>query len=384
MGWGDFAGNILVPFPGAYSAGTGLIAAGTSNGGVGKIEPLRVQPGGVGTVTAAPGKPKIQVTDQIGGAGGATFQVFHPTTNQPLSGVMPYKSQSDIDKWLSENGWNQPAQGPNQFPTVPTLGASAPPMDPSLGVQALLKQVQDAVDKSNEAVTAANAPIGDAAQTLINPLLPGLKSDINEAVSQQVAANQSDMMKRGATGSSTEMLGSADIRAAGIKALDQGIQQLLFQALPIAMQDKQNKVAAIQGQVATLMEKAKTATSLRSLISDEQFKSLSLDQQANIANADNATKMEIQKIDQDFQTRMTILQQNFQAAQNEADRQVYQQQMNQLKDARDNAQRNSVFKGILTTLGAIGGGMATKTPAGVSAGAAAGSGAADLLGFAMK
>lgn len=237
-------------------------------------------------------------------------------------------------------------------------------IDPLLSPSALLGRM-DAASK------AAGASTTDIARGFVAPQIPLLESSVADSVSQARANAQSDFLRRGLTGSSTELytLGR-DIPAAGMKALSDAEVNLLTQAIPLAQNEKQlNFQAASKG--------AEFGVSLRKLIGDEEYNKLSLDQKDRITQADIALKVQLDAIDKNFQAHLEDARQAFQWASDESDRKVAADKYQAILDAQKQAKKQAFLKSGLTLAGA-GVGATMGQPL---VGAEVGGASADMFGF---
>lgn len=203
---------------------------------------------------------------------------------------------------------------------------------------------------AQSAQSIAAQPLAPQAQALIAPQLPILKQNVEGFLGQQKANAQSDFLKRGITGGSTEtqtLIRDLPTQAAGILA--QGEADLFSKALPLAQAQQQAQVQAAQAE-------SQFGLSLRSLVSEESFKTLNLEQRENLTRADLQMKSELSRVDQNFQAQLLIAQQNFESAQNELDRQIAQEQLNQLHEQRREASRDAIIGSIIVAGGSILGG----------------------------
>lgn len=285
--------------------------------------------------------------------------------------------------------WNLPPAPPPPVvtPTIPTVGAPTP--EPGLDAAALLQSIGQANNFSQQAANAASAPITDMVNNIVAPHIPLITSAVNEHIASQVADWASSESTKGTVGSSRADLGTAKIRGSGAKSIADQIAQLITQAIPLAQNDRNAKVAALQGQAATAAKTGEFGLSLRGLVSDEKFKTLSLNQQASIFNADAELKKQILQIDQQFQAAQTKGQMDFQNAQNDKDRAMYAQQIQMAKDAASKARTQAITKSLTTLAGmGVGAALAAPTgglsiPAGMAIGGQGGAAAGDGFGFAM-
>ena len=208
------------------------------------------------------------------------------------------------------------------------------------------------------------------ATSIIAPQLPLLQEDALLMGGQLKADAISEIgTRRGLAGGST-LAGTVfkDIPGQVNKAYADAQTKLLLEALPIAQAEKQANV--------------QNAISLRSMVGDEQFKKLGLEQQERLAASDQSLKIELSNIDREFNARITIAQQKFEASQNEIDRQIAAKQYQELLSERKKAREGAFLSGLTSLVGmGIGAGMATNPLLGAFVGSQVGKMSGDTLGF---
>mgnify|MGYP001559734732 CR=1 FL=1 len=246
---------------------------------------------------------------------------------------------------------------PKEPLVAPLAPFAHPTMDPLLSVSAIQKQTNDALAAANKAVSV---DITNEAAVLV--------PQVKQAGMEARARTQSDAMARGMTGSSTERGSLLAVDAATEKMVSEGIQGLYEKKYPMALQEKQMIVDA-NFKAAGLTQQ------LRAMVGDEAFKSMSLEQQREIANKDMELKLKLTEIDMKFQMAMKQAEFAFTRAENEADRDIKRQEMDYLKSERQK-EREGAWVSSLTSLAFIAGGAMIGGPAmmGMAAGSA-GSGA---------
>lgn len=261
----------------------------------------------------------------------------------------------------SISDFSTPSFNPTMIPKV----NFTPTVDPSLDFAALMGMQQ-------KAVATAGQPLDARIHSIINPQLPGIRDDVNAFLGQQQDIAKASAVRRNIAGSSTtDLTVNRDLPGQAANMLARNEADLILKATPIAQADRAFE-AQTQAQAATF------GANLRSMVTDEQFKTMGLQQQQNLAQADADLKRELSSIDQNFQAQMLIAQQNFTAAQNEQDRQLAQQQMAQLNAERQKARQQSFLKGLMTIGGAVGGAYFGGT-AGAQVGAAVGNASGDMF-----
>lgn len=221
---------------------------------------------------------------------------------------------------------------------TPLAPTPTPQFDPLLSTKGIYDQGQAAID-------AARAPLTDAVNAIVAPQIPLLTQQVQDQENVDRSSAQSTFGARGLTGSSTEIQTlTRDIPAMAHKALAEGTVKLLTAAYPIAAADK----AAI---VDATFKSASLSTQLRSLVGDEAFKKLSLDQQRELANQDVQLKLSLADTEMKFQASMKEAEFAFQHAENEADRQIQRQQIQYLQDERKKAREGAFIKSLTTLVG---------------------------------
>ena len=242
---------------------------------------------------------------------------------------------------------------------LPQQNFNNTPLPASLDINALLQGAQSAR-------TIAAQPLVPQAQAIVAQQMPQIKANVEAFLGQQKSNAQSDFLRRGITGGSTEqqtLIRDLPTQAAGILA--QSEADLFAKALPFAQAQQQSQVQAAQAE-------SQFGVSLRSLVSEERFQTLNLQQRENLSRADLQMKSELSRIEQQFQAQMLIAQQNFQAAENELDRQIAQEQIQQLSEARRQASKDAITGSLITAGGTILGGL-LGGPVGAGIGAGIGS-----------
>ena len=272
----------------------------------------------------------------------------------------------------------------NLYPAITLPTSSAPGAAPLAPVQAPMIDPLLSADNILSPIQAAQAafakPTMTAAREFIEPSIPLLTQKVNEQAGQQKAAAQSDFLNRGITGSSTEVQTiTRDIPAAANKALVEGINQLLLQAIPLAQNEKSMAID-------TALKTASLSTNLRQVLGDEAFKTLDLNQRRELANQDVQLKLKLADVEMKFQAAMKQAEFAFTAAENDKDRAVAAQEYQYLLSERKKA-RQGAFMSSLSTLVGLGIGVALAPATGGAStlaaygglGATAGGGFANLF-----
>ena len=228
----------------------------------------------------------------------------------------------------------------SQTPVVPI----APPnYKPTLDPLLMEPQLFSAAGRPS---TTLAQPVTRTVQDIIRPLIPIIEKSINERTLQAQSNAQSEFMRRGLTGGSTELQTiTRDLPAQGTRDLADAESQLLLQAIPLAQREKESLAGA-------QAEEAKFGVSMRSLVSNEQFQTMSLEQKDRITQADNALRLELQRIDNEANMSLLLVQQNFERAQNAEDRAIAEKQYQDILNEKQRARRTAFLKGITTVIGA--------------------------------
>jgi hypothetical protein len=236
-------------------------------------------------------------------------------------------------------------------------------IDPLLSVSSIMDKF----------TAANNFDTGAYAKSLVEPSLELVRRDVGNQVAQMRADAISDSVKRGIVGGSTlEGKLTTEIPAYAATALSDAETKLITQALPVAQQEKQLGIQGV-GQLA----------SLRSMISGEQFNSMSLEQKDQLAASDQRLQVQLKEIDQQFQQKIQEAQFAFQRAENERDRQIADAQYQQLLAERRKAREGAFLSGITSLIG-MGVGYGIGGPTGSLVGLGAGKQTGDMLGFLMS
>lgn len=238
----------------------------------------------------------------------------------------------------------KPIQSPmgNSFMPAATPSPSGG-IDPSLSTQSLLTQGQ-------AALTAAQTPV-DPTKFIAPGAVDLMTKGVNDQLNINRASAQSDFNRRGITGSSTEIQTlTKDLPAAANAALQEGAIKLLQAAYPLALADKQATVDA-------MFKTTSLSTQIRSMIGDENFKMLNLNQQRELANQDVQLKLTLADLDMKFQAQMKQAEFAFTAAENDKDRAIAEKEYQYLVSERKKA-REGAFMKSLTTLAGFGIGLA--------------------------
>lgn len=245
----------------------------------------------------------------------------------------------------------KPAAAPISAPMPPAMSGIVPSvsapqtisLDPLLSPSNILSQSQAAID-------AAKAPLDPS-----KFIPPGATELLTKQVNDQLNINrsnaQSDFLNRGLTGSSTEVgTLTKTLPDQANQALAEGTVKLLTAAYPIAASEK----AAI---VDSMFKSVSLSTQLRGILGDEAFKTMSLQQQREVANQDAQLKIQLADIEMRFQAAIKNAEFAFTAAENDKDRAIQQQQLDYLKSERSKA-RQGAFLSSLTSLVGFGIGLA--------------------------
>jgi hypothetical protein len=223
------------------------------------------------------------------------------------------------------------AANPSLIPsTTPTNAGYTPSIDSKLSVDSIMGQL----DK----------PTSDIVSAMIAPQMPMLRRESGELLASAQSKSISDFAKRGLTGSSTE-LGTTykDLVAEAEKNLLDKQTKLMTDLYPVALQEKQMGIT--------------TGLSLRKLVTDEQFNSMTLEQKDKLAAAENQLKRDMQQIDKDYEVRINEAKMNFQSAETEKQRQFAQEQMAKIESDMAGAKKMQIWKGLLTLTGGVAGGI---------------------------
>lgn len=288
-----------------------------------------------------------------------------PTATAPGS----FSIQSVPDVWVNVPTPTIASPSPLMF--NPTANSATPDLsfDPMLTPSSILS-------RTREAESLARSPLDSAVATMIAPQIGQLTESLQQQENVEKASAQSTFGARGLTGSSTELQTlTRDIPTQTQRSLAKGVVDLTAAALPIAQRER-------EFASETALRGASLSTQLRSIMGDEQFKKLSLQQQKSLADQDAKLRVDLANLDVRFQTALAKAKMEFEAAENEADRAVAQQQMDILQQERRKARNASFFKS-LTTLAGIGIGAFFGGPAGAAVGGAVGGTSGDMLGFMM-
>src|SRR5574343_225109 len=174
---------------------------------------------------------------------------------------------------------------------------------------------------------STSKPSTELVRDIINPQLPFIEKSVKEAVNVARANAISDAIRTGGIGGSTlEGRITREIPEMGLKTLADAETKLMMEALPIAQQEK-----------ALGLQEAQTKISLRSVISDENYKKLSLAQQERLAQEDRDLKIKLDQIDKEFQAKLKQAEMDFTSAQNDIDRAAASAQLDYVKGEREKA-----------------------------------------------
>ena len=236
-----------------------------------------------------------------------------------------------------------------------------PKIDPSLSIDNLIQQFNTAQSKS----------LIPTAQSIVESQRPFIQKDVENFLTSATDVAKQDILRRNIAGSSTEQLKiGKDIPLQAADLLAKRENEALIQALPFAQREKELGIQGVQ-----------FTAGLRKMVTDEQFQSMSLDQKQNLAEADMNLRIELDKLDKQFQTQKEMVRQKFEAAQNQADRDLAMYELRTLENERKKARSDAFTKSIFSLAGAgigfaSGGGLV-----GAGVGATVGNALGDIFSF---
>jgi hypothetical protein len=198
-------------------------------------------------------------------------------------------------------------------------------------------------------LSSINQPLDANIDSIVAPQYKVLQDNLNRQEAQNRSNAQSTFMQRGLTGSSSELGAlTRDIPGQTQQALATGYAGLVAGAAPIAQ--RQNE-ANLQARL-----------SLRNMITDEQFNSMSMEQKDRLAQQDQQLQLALKQLDMKYGIALEQARQAFEAAENDTDRGIASEQSEKLRRARKDESDRALTVAYMQTVakflgGAIGGGF---------------------------